>query len=146
MFGKEGETMEGAETIVGVDVVVKGNLKSPSNIAINGTVKGQVVTSTDVMIGESAKIEGSVNAKKVTVSGEVRGNIESGESLVINPSGKVFGDITTPNLVIESGATFVGKSTMPEAGQASEQVGNEAEAKEIFEEALNEEEKVETTE
>ena len=145
MFGGEEEkNMEPqAETIVGVDVTIKGNFKSPSNITVNGTVKGQVDTKTDVMVGEKATVEGSVNAKKVTVSGLIQGNVEARESLEIMPTGKIFGDITTSNLIIQSGALFVGKSAMAENGELSEKEKIEEEIEEtedIAEEELVEEE------
>lgn len=138
MFGGEEDenNMEPqAETIVGVDVTIKGNFKSPSNITVNGTVKGQVDTKTDVMVGEKATIEGSVNAKKVTISGTVQGNVGARESLEITPTGKIFGDITTANLVIQSGAIFVGKSMMVEKGELKEK---EEELEEAVEEVASE--------
>lgn len=122
MFGGEEEKMETqAETIVGIDVTIKGNFKSPSNITVNGTVKGQVNTKADVTVGEKATVEGSVQARKVTVSGTVKGNVEARESLEITPTGKIFGDITTSNLMIQSGAIFVGKSMMVEKGELTEE-------------------------
>lgn len=125
MFGGEEEKMEPqAETIVGVDVTVKGNLKSPSNITINGTVKGKVDTKADVNIGDKAKIEGSVEARKITVSGTIQGNVHGSESLEIKSTGKVYGDICTANLVIQSGAVFEGKSTMTEKREQTDAVEN----------------------
>ncbi len=145
MFGGEEEKMEQtAETIVGVDVTIKGNFKSPSNITVNGTVKGQVDTKADVTVGEKATIEGSINAKKVTISGTVQGNVEARESLDITPTGKIFGDITTSNLIIQSGAAFVGKSTMVDKGELSEKEGKlEEAADEISNETEAETESVE---
>jgi cytoskeletal protein CcmA (bactofilin family) len=138
MFGNEEEenNMEPqAETIVGVDVTIKGNFKSPSNITVNGTVKGRVDTKADVTVGEKATIEGSVNARKVTLSGTIQGNVEARESMEITPSGKIFGDITTANLVIQSGAIFVGKSMMVEKGELKEK---EEELEEAVEEIAEE--------
>lgn len=146
MFGgEEDNKMEPqAETIVGADVTIKGNFKSPSNIIINGTVKGQVDTKTDVTVGEKAKIEGSINAKKVAVSGTIQGNVCARESLELTPSGKIIGDITTTNLVIQSGAIFVGKSVMVDKGELREKEGELKEAvEEIAAEAETEPEMVE---
>lgn len=137
MFNKEeGEKMEAADTVVGNEVVVKGNLKSPSNILVHGIVKGKVTTETDANIGETAKIEGSVQAKNVTIAGEVQGNVTAEESLKIEGSGKILGDISTPSLVIQEGAIFVGKSEMPAEGkteEASEEETQEEEIEEILE-------------
>lgn len=127
MFGGEEKMEEAAETIVGLDVTIKGNFKSPSNIVVNGTVKGKVDTKASVEVGEQALIEGSVAAKKVTVSGAIQGNVEGSENIEITPTGKVYGDITTSNLVIQSGATFVGKSTMFEKGEEGEIPASDAE-------------------
>jgi cytoskeletal protein CcmA (bactofilin family) len=128
------QNMENAETIVGNDVVIKGNLKSPSNIIVNGVVKGKVTTETDANIGESATIEGSVTGKNVTVAGEVQGNVSSKESLKIQSTGRIFGDVATPNLVIEEGATFVGKCDMPaEMTESSDQLDENQEEEEIEE-------------
>ncbi len=134
---KEGENMESAETIVGNDVVIKGNLKSPSNILVHGVVKGQVTTETDANVGEGSRIEGSVTGKNVTIAGEVQGNIEAGESLRIEGTGVVNGDIKTPSLVIQEGAKFLGKCEMPvetrEDGEGEENEGQKEEIEEILE-------------
>jgi cytoskeletal protein CcmA (bactofilin family) len=132
---QEGErNMENPETIVGNDVVIKGNLKSPSNISVNGTVKGKVDTQADANIGETAKIDGSVSGKNVTIAGEVQGNVSTEESLKIQATGKIFGDIDTPSLVIEQGASFVGKCQMP---------AERSETEESEEETINENDEIE---
>ena len=124
--------MEAAETIVGNEVVIKGNLKSPSNILVNGVVKGKISTETDANIGETAKVEGSVQSKNVTVAGEIQGNIKAEESLKIEGSGRVIGDIATPSLVIQQGATFNGKCEMTTEGAQPEEE-EETEEEEIEE-------------
>lgn len=133
------ENMENAETIVGNDVVIKGNLKSPSNINVNGVVKGKVTTDTDANIGETAKIDGSVTGKNVTIAGEVQGNVNAGESLKIQTTGKIFGDIETPSLVIEEGAKFIGKSQMP-AERSETEEDNDYDEEDEIEEMLETEE------
>ena len=130
MFGGEEKMEAQAETIVGLDVTIKGNFKSPSNIVVNGTVKGKVVTKTSVEVGEKALVEGSVSAKKVTVSGAIQGNVEGSESIEITPTGKIYGDIATSNLIIQSGAVFVGKSMMFEKGEEGEASDSEVEEEE----------------
>lgn len=138
--GDETMDRESAETTVGTDVTVKGNLKSPSNIMVNGTVKGKVDTKADVTIGEGAMIEGSVRANKVTISGTVQGNVEGRENIEVTPSGKIYGDIQTSNLVIQSGAIFVGKSMMAEK-EGEKEEGEEKKEEESGEEEVEMQEK-----
>ena len=137
---KEGEKMEAAETVVGNDVVIKGNLKSPSNILVNGIVKGKVKTETDANIGETAKVEGSVEGKNVTIAGEIQGNVIAQESLKVEGTGKIAGDISTPGLVIQQGAIFTGKCEMSAESNPTEEGAEGEKKEEEIEEILETEE------
>lgn len=108
------------DTIIGVNVVLKGNLKNKGSVQVNGCVEGEVRSDEHINIGETAKVKGPVIAKTVEVSGEVAGLIEANERLEIKPTGRVIGDINAKSLIIQQGATFVGKSIMPSAEHTKE--------------------------
>lgn len=101
------------DTIIGLNVVLKGNLKNKGSIQINGTVEGEIRSDENICIGETAKIKGPVVANTIEVSGEINGLVEALERLELNPTGKIVGDINAKSLIIKQGATFVGKSIMP---------------------------------
>ncbi len=105
--------MPGVDTTIGSNVRVDGSLKNLGSIEINGTVEGEIHSEEDVIVGETAKIKGPISAKNVTISGEINGTIEALERLEIMPQGKVYGDIVAATLIIQQGAQFVGKSSMP---------------------------------
>jgi len=105
----------GAETIVGASVKLKGNLKSDSDITIEGIVTGEVKTKGSVIIGKNANIVASVKAKNISISGAVQGNVEATDRLEITETGKVLGDISANVLSVAPGAVFTGKSQMAEA-------------------------------
>lgn len=107
------------DTIIGLNVTVKGNLHNKGSIQVNGNVEGEVKSDENIIIGDSAVIKGPVIAKKVEVSGEIHGIVEASEKLDINPTGKIFGDISVKSLNIKEGAIFVGKSSMPGKEHAS---------------------------
>lgn len=100
------------DTIIGINVVLKGNLRNKGSIQINGSVEGEVKSDENINIGETAKIKGPVVAKTIEISGEVKGIIEASEKLEVNPTGRVTGDISAKSLIIKQGAVFVGKSNM----------------------------------
>jgi len=100
------------DTIIGINVSLKGNLHNKGSIQVNGNVEGEVRSDENVLIGETAKVKGPVVAKKVEISGEVRGLIEAADKLEINSTGRIYGDINVKTLVIKEGAIFVGKSAM----------------------------------
>lgn len=101
------------DTVIGINVSLKGNLLNKGSVEINGMVEGEVKSDENVIIGETAVIKGPVCAKKIEVSGEIRGLVQANEKLEINSTGKIYGDINAKTLIIKEGAVFVGKSTMP---------------------------------
>jgi len=116
--------MENVDTIIGLNVNLKGNLKNQGSIQVNGSVEGEVRSDDNVNVGETAMIKGPVAAKVIEVSGTIKGLVEASEKLEINPTGKVIGDINAKTLIIKPGAIFVGKSTMPDqAGEAIDTKG-----------------------
>jgi len=126
------------DTIIGLNVVLKGNLHNKGSIQVNGTIEGEVKSDENINVGETAQIKGPVSAKSIEVSGEIRGLIEASEKLEINPTGRIYGDINAKSLVIKQGATFVGKSIMPssEMPKVEEKPPVEKENKEKVEDKL----------
>lgn len=103
---------EGAETIVGTSVKLKGNLKSDGDIIVDGIVTGELRTKGAVVIGQNANILANIKAANVSISGVVQGNIEASERIDITETGKVLGDLSASILSIAPGAVFSGNSKM----------------------------------
>jgi cytoskeletal protein CcmA (bactofilin family) len=101
-----------ADTIIGADVHVKGNLKNKGSIQINGTVDGEVKSDENVTIGESSTVTGPINAQNILVSGKIIGTVESKEKLEIDPTGTIEGEIKTKILIVREGAKFNGNCLM----------------------------------
>lgn len=138
MFEKgkvEVSSQEGAQTIVGTSVKLKGNLKSDHDIIIDGIVSGEVRTKGSVVIGKNANILANIKARNVSVAGIVQGNVEVADRLEISESGKVIGDIAASVLSIAAGAVFSGKSVMTDSHR---EVTEEPEVEEIPEEKTEE--------
>lgn len=113
MIGKsEDRVHSGPGTIIGANVKLVGTLKDANDIVVHGTVEGEVISEKAVTIGETARIKGPVSAATVSVAGLLRGSIEASVRIEILPTGKVNGNIATKDLIIRSGAQFIGKSEM----------------------------------
>lgn len=103
---------EQTDTIVGVNVELKGSLKNRGPIHIHGRVTGDVISDSLVVIGETAVVTGPITAKIVDVSGQVHGSITVEEQVELQPKSLVKGDITSASLSVKPGAIFIGKSQM----------------------------------
>ena len=61
-------------------------------------------------IGENADIRGEIKTKSIVVFGKVQGNITVNERCELKSKCTLQGDLKAARLIIEEGATFVGKS------------------------------------
>ncbi|QQG50235.1 MAG: polymer-forming cytoskeletal protein [Candidatus Berkelbacteria bacterium] len=135
-----GET-DGPGTTVGVNVALSGTLRDQNDIHIFGLIDGEVISEKTVTVGKTAQVKGPVRGQIVSIAGTVRGSIDASDKLELLDTAKVFGSISTKDLVIHSGAAFVGKCTMPsegaeeEAEEAASEEASEPEAEETEEPA-----------
>lgn len=124
LFGKKannGPTPEkpgkdDTETVVGPSVKVEGDFTSQGNMRVEGQVKGSIKTSKDLMVGEGAEIEATIEVENAMVAGKVTGNITAREKLELSETARVTGDIQAKILNIAPGAIFSGNSQMTAEG------------------------------
>lgn len=110
--GSEGNQRP-STTVIGQDVVFKGNLKSGSDVVIAGVFEGDIASEARITIVAGAQVVGSITAAEIVLGGRLQGNSIASKALTLLGSADVRGDVTTPQIVIEPGATFVGRCSMP---------------------------------
>jgi cytoskeletal protein CcmA (bactofilin family) len=96
--------------ILSSDVEIKGSIKFQKELLIDGKVEGEINSDGVLTIGENADIRGEIKTKSITVFGKVQGNITVGERCELKSKCTLQGDLKAARLVIEEGATFIGKS------------------------------------
>jgi cytoskeletal protein CcmA (bactofilin family) len=99
-----------SKNVLSSDVEIKGNLKFSGELTFDGKLEGEIQTDGVLNLGDSAVVNGNINAQSVVVRGKVTGNISAKEKIEIKPKTELFGDIRAARLVIEEGVTFVGKT------------------------------------
>ena len=92
------------------DVEIKGSIKFQNELTIDGKVEGEITSAGVLIIGENSEVRGEIKTKSVTVHGKVQGNITVEERCELKGHAQLIGDLKAARLVIEEGATFVGKS------------------------------------
>ncbi len=103
-----------APTVIGKDAFIKGELRSSTDMLIEGRVEG-AVHGTRVIVGESGDVQARIEAQVLTVRGTVRGDCEGSKKVEITATGKVFGNIASRAIVVAEGATFRGASKMAQS-------------------------------
>src|SRR5436190_6186363 len=97
----------------------KGELEFEDTMRIDGRFHGKIMSKNELIVGESATIEGDVHVGRVAISGTVIGKIVAAQRVEIHRNGKVYSNIDTPALVIEEGAIFQGNCVMGEKKPAN---------------------------
>jgi cytoskeletal protein CcmA (bactofilin family) len=103
-------TASTSKNVLTSDVEIKGTLKFAGEMTFEGKLEGEVQSDGTLNLGDSAVINGNINAQSVVVRGKVNGNIVAKEKIDIKTKAELFGDIRAAKLVIEEGVTFVGKT------------------------------------
>jgi cytoskeletal protein CcmA (bactofilin family) len=106
-------------TLISAGTVLKGDLKSDSDLRIDGTIHGNVTSSAKVIVGPTGMVEGHIQGVQADITGKVVGNITVKELAQLRTKATVQGNITAVSLQIESGAFFNGQSTMATANGKS---------------------------
>ena len=100
----------GAKNVLSSDVEIKGNLKFTGELTFEGKIDGEIQTDGTLQLGDSATVNGNINAQVVVVRGKVNGNINAKDKIEIKTKAELFGDIRASKLSVEEGVTFVGKA------------------------------------
>ena len=102
--GKINSIMEGTS--------IEGEIKSDSNLRIDGRVKGTIQVRGRLIVGQTGVIEGEVTCQSSDIEGTVVGRVNCQDLLSLKATAKLQGDINTKKLAIEPGAVFTGNCSM----------------------------------
>jgi cytoskeletal protein CcmA (bactofilin family) len=93
-------------TIVGSEMMVKGDFKSDGELHVAGKVEGDIEVKT-LTVGKDAVIRGAITAEQVRICGDITGCIRARE-VTLTATARVLGDVHHDVLSIEAGALLDG--------------------------------------
>ena len=102
--GKINSIMEGTS--------IEGEIRSDSNLRIDGRVKGTINVRGRLIVGQTGVIEGEVTCQSSDIEGTLVGKVNCQDLLSLKATAKLQGDINTKKLAIEPGAVFTGNCSM----------------------------------
>lgn len=94
-------------SIIGGDVVVRGDIEASVDLHIDGRVDGDIACATLVQ-GAESRIKGNVSAKTTRIAGFVEGAIATDE-LVVESTARITGDVSYQTISIAAGGQVDGK-------------------------------------
>ncbi|HNR66875.1 MAG TPA: polymer-forming cytoskeletal protein [bacterium] len=117
MFGKQ--EMKNTEktgelnTLLGKGSIFEGNIKVEHGLRVDGQVVGDIVTSDTLVIGKDGSVKGNVKARNLVLGGTISGTAQVSGKIVLESKAVFRGEMNTARLIIDEGALFEGKCSMP---------------------------------
>lgn len=103
--------------LIGSSIKITGDVVGDENLIIDGSVEGSVnLSSNELVIGQSGRINANMTANMIRVDGEVKGDINGNEKVIVSKTGRVQGNIVAPRVTLEDGAKFKGSIDMDPGG------------------------------
>jgi cytoskeletal protein CcmA (bactofilin family) len=99
------------ETVIGPNCRMNGILQSDGGIRIEGMFDGQIMTTGNLVIADTAKVIAEVQAYNVVISGSIKGNITANR-VEITETGKLWGDLNVNSMLLNEGAYLRGQTNM----------------------------------
>lgn len=95
-----------------------GKLEVAGTFRLDAAVKGTLVSSGTLILGEHSSMEGTIEGNAVIIGGRFDGIINAHAKVEIQTGAIVIGEVHTPCLIIEPGAVFDGSCHMLAVPQA----------------------------
>lgn len=115
MFNNKVKTtsvMASAVTMIGSGTEIVGEIKTTADLRIDGIHRGEVNCSGKLILGINGLVEGPIVAKEAEIAGKVVGHITVKGTLLLQQKAYIDGDMEVGTLVVEAGATFMGRCSM----------------------------------
>jgi cytoskeletal protein CcmA (bactofilin family) len=93
----------------------EGKLCFQGTVRVGGTFRGEIYTPDTLIIGEGARVQGTIDAGTVIINGEVSGTVRAKHRVEIHRPAIFRGDILTPSLSVDEGVIFEGSNKMVHA-------------------------------
>jgi cytoskeletal protein CcmA (bactofilin family) len=102
-------------TFIGTNITIEGTISGSEPVVVEGSVRGNIRLTGDLLIGVKARIEATVHARNVTVEGKVTGDMSADERVELVAGASVEGNIKAPKIVVAEGARLRGSVDMGSA-------------------------------
>jgi cytoskeletal protein CcmA (bactofilin family) len=107
--------------MVGPGAFITGDLKLEGFTRVDGDIYGNLETTGKLIIGENARVRGSLTAKSVIVIGIVEGDILAPEGVHLFSSAVVLGDVISRKVKADENVVIEGYCISIENPEESEE-------------------------
>ena len=107
--GTNGTTTSGETCVVSSGTFIEGKFRATENVRLDGTIKGEIICDSRLVVGEKGKVEGNVDTQDGIIMGTIEGQVEVHGTLTLKGTAFIRGTIQAKYLVVEEGARYIGE-------------------------------------
>ena len=97
------------------DVEITGSIRFQGELFLDGRVKGEIASPGTLTLGQHADVQGQIATRAIIIHGNAHAKITVADRCELKTGAHLVGDLKAARLVMEEGATFVGKSEVAPA-------------------------------
>lgn len=97
---------------LGSGTVIEGTFRFDSPVCIDGTLIGEVSSTSVLIVGEQADVQARIKVGSLIVLGTVNGDVDADDLVEVRATGRLQGDVLTKRLAVEEGGWFLGTCNM----------------------------------
>ncbi len=122
MFGRKKNRHSIANTIVGIETRVNGDMHFNGGLHVDGMVHGNVSADPDsessISIADGSTIDGGVAVPYVLIEGIVKGDVFANKRVILGSTARIIGNVYYNLIEMAIGAEINGKLVHQPEGQA----------------------------
>jgi cytoskeletal protein CcmA (bactofilin family) len=97
-------------SLIGRGISVEGDLTDGGDLVIEGTVKGSIRSTGEVLVAPHGRVEATISAQRIVIQGYVQGDVQADETVNVQTEGVLIGNCRAKAIQINEGARFEGRS------------------------------------
>lgn len=97
-------------SLIGHGITVEGELLDGDDLIIEGTVKGTIRSTGEVVVAPQGRVEATISARAIIIQGHVQGDVEAEQTVNVQTEGVLIGNCRARAIQIHEGARFEGRS------------------------------------
>ncbi len=110
--GNESAKPSDYTTLIDEGSEIEGKFMFSGVVMLNGRLRGEIVSTDSLIVGEKAVVNATISAARVQIHGEVFGTVSASARLHLSRTARVHGDIDAPVIAIDEGALLEGHCSM----------------------------------
>ena len=95
--------------VISKGTVIEGKFRTTEDLRLDGTIIGEVQSDKKIVMGESGRIEGTVQCNESAIKGKIDGEIKVNGLLHLLSTAFIKGKIKAQKMIVDEGASYNGE-------------------------------------